>query len=66
MRTSKQIVFIILERGFEDVGLLKELKDLVATSDVPGIEFVSTFPLVHELIQLLKHETTVEAKEGEK
>jgi len=61
MKTGKRTTYILLERDSEDVVLLRELKNLVATSDVPGIEFIKTFPMVYELIWNLKNETSGES-----
>ena len=61
MKTGKRTTYIFLERDSEDVALLRELKNLVAAGGVSGMEFIKTFPLVHELIWNLKNETSGDA-----
>jgi len=53
MKTNNQTTYILLERGFEDVRLLKELRILIPliTKDI-----ARKYPMVLELMNELKNE----------
>jgi hypothetical protein len=54
MKTQSQTTYILLERGVEDVALLKELYDI--TSRIEYSTFVREFPTLNGMKYLLKCE----------
>ena len=57
MRTGTQTTFIFLERGSEDMQLLKELNKITAATGISSIkEFIKTYPMIHELKYGLQQE----------
>lgn len=58
MKTNSNTTFILLERGVEDVALLRELRLLVAghTGIATIRKFVQKYPKTHELMDGLKNE----------
>ena len=57
MRTGSRTTYILLERGFEDIELLKELHAItVATGIKNGKEFAKKYPRILELKQGLEAE----------
>ena len=63
MKTSSKTTYILLDRGDEDVQLLKELRGLVALagkfilSQEKTFKFIKMFPKINELIDGLIYET---------
>lgn len=57
MKTKKQITYIILERGTEDIELWNELNKIIAELKIKSYKnFAKKYPLIYELKNNLKAE----------
>jgi len=58
MKTKKQLIYIMLEKDLEDIGLLRELRQITVQAKIKGSqEFIEKYPLIWDLIHGLKNET---------
>ena len=56
MTTTRKTTYILLDRGYEDVDLLKEITQILENFDSPRTR-ATKYPLLVELKQNLKEET---------
>jgi len=64
MKTKKQLTYILLEKGSEDIGLLRELRQITIQAKVKGSrEFIEKYPLIWDLILGLENEIREEYQE---
>ena len=58
MKTNQRTTYILLERGVEDVELLKNIRDVFEATEMKGAKsLVRYFPVLYELKQELEKET---------
>ncbi len=57
MKSSSQTTYILLERGSEDRALWEELHKVVVRLKISSVrDFITEFPMLHELKHNLKRE----------